>query len=359
MAASIVGIGVWLPEDTRRNTDWPASFVEEGSKRGERTLNDILLSDDPRSAELMRPYQTEEGDPFLGATVRRVARTDETTRNAATQAASAALEDAGIPAHRVTHLIGYDLVPDVITPPTATAVAYALRATDAHAFSVDGACATALTAMELAEGLLRADPTRVILAFQTHLLLRAMPLLHPATPGLGDAATAFVMAESGSGLGLRSVFGVTHGEFHDAVLWRRGSGEYGDTPWYLPGSDGFRLGTRVLIGVKYLQKETIAFGARTVEEAARRARISTGHIDVLCSVQPRSYIPGCIAERLDLPRDAAVTTYDEIAHVGGCGPIANLHAARDRGRLVPGTVVALYGQGAGFTRSGAILEVAR
>jgi 3-oxoacyl-[acyl-carrier-protein] synthase III len=73
-------------------------------------------------------------------------------------------------------------------------------------------------------------------------------------------------------------------------------------------------------------------------------------------VQPRGFLPGGIAERLGLPRERAVTTYEDIAHVGACGPVFNLQRARERGLVTPGTLVALYAQGAGFTRAAAILE---
>lgn len=54
----------------------------------------------------------------------------------------------------------------------------------------------------------------------------------------------------------------------------------------------------------------------------------------------------------------SLTTYERVAHIGGCGPVFNLATARAEGRLKRGDAVALYAQGAGFTRAAAILEVA-
>jgi 3-oxoacyl-[acyl-carrier-protein] synthase III len=104
-------------------------------------------------------------------------------------------------------------------------------------------------------------------------------------------------------------------------------------------------------------RDTVSFGATTVREAAERAQIDVGRIALLASVQPRGFIPRAIAERLGLPRERAVTTYPEIAHLGSCGPVFNLLRARELGMLAPGALVALYAQGAGFTRTAALLEV--
>jgi 3-oxoacyl-[acyl-carrier-protein] synthase III len=196
---------------------------------------------------------------------------------------------------------------------------------------------------------------KVVLLTNSHLLLRAMPMAHPATPGLGDAATAVVIAR-GKGLTLRSTFGRTHGEYARAVNWVRGINDDVDLPWWQAGGD-FRLGSRAPEQVKFLMRETVSFGATTLREAAARASIDVQRISVLASVQPRGFLPAAIAERLGLPRACAVTTYDEVAHIGVCGPFFNLAHARKLGLLEPGAIVAMYGQGAGFTRSAALLEV--
>jgi 3-oxoacyl-[acyl-carrier-protein] synthase III len=103
-------------------------------------------------------------------------------------------------------------------------------------------------------------------------------------------------------------------------------------------------------------RDTVTLGAATLREAAVRASVSVAELRVIASVQPRGFLPHAIAERLGLPREFAVTTYEDVAHVGACGPVFNLARARALQRLVPGVLVGMYGQGAGFTRAAAILE---
>ena len=53
---------------------------------------------------------------------------------------------------------------------------------------------------------------------------------------------------------------------------------------------------------------------------------------------------------------ALKSPFDEYAHLGGVGVVANLLAARAGGALDPGARVVLYAQGAGFTRAAALLS---
>jgi 3-oxoacyl-[acyl-carrier-protein] synthase III len=186
-------------------------------------------------------------------------------------------------------------------------------------------------------------------------LLRVFPLAHPACPGLGDGASAMVVAR-GPGLALRATFAVTHGEHARAVTFVRGQDDASDAPWWKAGGD-FRLGSRAPELAKLLMRDTVSFGAATVREIAERAGADVERIAVLASVQPRGFLPGAIAERLGLARERAITTYGEIAHVGACGPAFNLERARRLGLLTRGSLVALYAQGSGFTRSAALIEV--
>ena len=87
---------------------------------------------------------------------------------------------------------------------------------------------------------------------------------------------------------------------------------------------GFCLGSRAHEGAKFLMRETVSFGAKTVREAAARASVDVERIGVLASVQPRGFIPGATAQHLGLGRDRAVTTYEEVAHIGGSGLVFNL-----------------------------------
>jgi len=352
--SAIVGIGTWLPEKIRANDAWPDSFRERGKVRGDRTFNDIPVTDDPVAAAILeRDLTAEASDPFLGVTSRHVA--DDRTRSADAEAYAAerALADARTAASDVDLILSHSIVTDRLVP-TGPAVANAIGARGARAFGVDAACAAAVAQLEIADAYITAGLARVVLLVQSHLLLRAMPMEHPACPGLGDGATAMVVAR-GPGLEIRGTFCHTHGEFSDAVTWVRGVTDETDPSWWKPGGE-FRIGSRAPELAKVLMRDTVSYGAKTIREAAAAAKADLRKIAAVASVQPRGFIPGAIAEHLGLPRERGVTTYSHIAHVGPCGPVFNLERARTLGLLQKGSLAALYAQGAGFTRAAAIVE---
>lgn len=355
MNAAVVGIGTWLPEQVRTNAAWPPTFYERTLQPGDRTFNDIPAPLDERAAAIVeRDLAAEALDPMLGATRRHLADASLSSAQAEAHAGRAALLDAGIDPLDVDLVLSYAIVPDRVAPQTGPAVAHLLGARRAQAIAIETACASSLSQLEIALAYVRAGLAKHVLLTQSHLVLRAFPLLHPACPGLGDAASALVVSR-GPGLSILSTFGQTHGEHAISVTWVRGNDEASDIPWWCAGG-ALRIGSRDPEGAKFLMRETVNFGADAIRQAAHRAQIDVERIAVLASVQPRGFMPGAIAEHLGLARERAVATYDQIAHVGACGPIFNLSAARKQGRLESGALVALYGQGAGFTRAAAILR---
>jgi 3-oxoacyl-[acyl-carrier-protein] synthase-3 len=352
---AIVGIGTWLPTKTKANSDWPESFSKRDHIKGDRTFNDIPASDDQRAAEItFRDLSKEMTDPFLGAKIRHIA--DDTTSSAQAEvfAAEQALLDAGISGSEVDVVLSNALVPERVCPYNAPYVIHAIGAKNGWAASIDQACASIITQLEFAWLLIQSGRAKVVLITQSHLILRTTPPLHPAAPGLGDGASAIVV-KKGNGLAIRATHTVTHGEFSLAVTYIRGVDDNTDTPWWKAGGD-FCAGSRDPSLAKFLMRETVAFGSKTVREAAEKANIDVQHINVLASVMPRGFIPGAIAEHLGLPRDRAPTTYEETAHLGGSGILFNLARARTLNMFTPNGYIALYGQGSGFTRAAAILQ---
>ncbi len=360
-AACIVGLGTWLPETVRTNDAWPASFAKRDHVRGDRTFNDIPSSTDPIAAAFVdRELSREAGDPFLGAVTRYVAEPQTSSLDAEACAAMRAIEDAGIDPSEIDLVLAFSAVPDRVSPSSACGVAHRVGAVKARAIGMDAACASAIVQLEMARAYLDSGLAKTALLVHSHLMLRAMGFAHPASPGLGDAASAVVVTRGSVGSAqawaIRATHVRTHGEFAQAVTWVRGADDPSDIAWWKAGGD-FRPGSRQPEAVKVLMRDTVAYGARTLREVAQQAGVDVERIGVFASVQPRGFLPGAIAGYAGLPRERAVTTYERIAHVGSCGPVFNMEQARTDARLGKGELIGLYGQGAGFTRAGALLEV--
>ena len=354
MVAKIVGIGAYYPDRVLTNDAWPADFGKRERHGDDRTFNDIPPAQDLHAERITARHLAAEAlDPFLGCERRHIADEQMTSSEAEAIAARAALDDAGMSANEVDMLISYAMVPDVVAPPHACRVTHLLGSSRAMAWGVEAACAALIVQLATAAALVESDRAKTVVLTQSHLLLRAMPRLHPATPGLGDAATACVVRSEGRGLEIIAIHGATHGEFFDAVGWVRP--EVDEQRWWKAGG-AYRLGSRNPTAAKQLMRDTVAIGARTVREVCDRARIAVENIDLFASVMPRGWVPPSILECLDLPADRAVTTYRHTGHLGAVGPMANLLFARDQNRVRDGAVVALYAQGAGFARGAVLLR---
>jgi 3-oxoacyl-[acyl-carrier-protein] synthase-3 len=354
MRACILGVGQWLPETVRTNEAWPPEFAEARSRRAsERALVHIATghAGDLCDRVVARHIATEADDPFLGSTRRRVADDHMSARQAEALAAEAALADAGIAGRDVDMLISWSLVPDHITPPSACWVAHAIGAKRAFAVGVDVACASALIQMEYAAAMIESGRIEYAVLTQSHLATRTFAMMHPASPGFGDAATAIVMGK-GPGHELLGSHAVSQGEYYDAILWTRGADD--DRPWFMTGNP-LQCGTKDSDAARQLIQNGVRIGVQTVRELMDSHGLPVAELGALISVQPRRWFPGAIAEALELP-DIAPQTFDEFAHLGAAGTVTNLIAARERGLLQQGTLVAFYAQGAGFTRAAALVR---
>lgn len=352
MPTRISGLGQWLPQTVRTNAAWPANFAEVAKASDTRELVDVEPCPTCRADEIALRYMaTEADDPFLGAVERRVADAAATAPEAEAAAAMDALADAGLAPSDLDVVLSWAIVPERVSPPSAPKVAHLIGAHNAYAVGTDAACASIIAQLEIAAALIESGRARHVLLTQSHLITRVFRLFHPASPTVGDAATAVVVSASDEPSILRTV-AQSDGSYYEAVTWCRGASH--DPPWWKAGS-AYYLGSRDIAAAHELVRSTVRLASETVANLAAVNGVCVGDFDVLASVQPRRWIPAAIAEALDADM-LAPQTYDRLGHLGGCGVVANLLAARNEGRIKSGSRVVLYAQGGGFTRAAALIS---
>jgi 3-oxoacyl-[acyl-carrier-protein] synthase-3 len=342
--ATILGAGEYRPARVRRNDFWPSDF---GAGRPHVLTEITRAQGDPCAEIVQRHLQSELGDPFMGTRERRVADDTLSSHEAQALAARAALDDAGLEPNEIDYVLSYALTPERPAMACAPWIVGSLGMERAVGVGLDAACGSLIAQLVFASSLIQSGLARKVLLTQAHLAARIMPAEHPASPNLGDLATAVVVGASDRP-GILVHEAATQAEYADAVVWARRHGGV-EPRWWEPGGR-FQLGTLDHARAQELVARTVHIARDTMLSACRRAEVAPDEVSLLCSVQPRAWIPKAIAEAADFKNAQAPSTFSELAHVGACGPVANLLQGRREGLLNPGTLVGLYAQGAGFTR---------
>lgn len=352
--AAIVGAGEYRPETIRTNAAWSPDFARESLGQAQQVFTDIPTREgDPCAAIVARHLRAELDDPFVGAVARRVAEPSVSPAEAQALAAQNALADAGLAPQDIDVVLSLGFLPDRPAVPCASRVMKHLGMNGGLAFDVDNAHASALTQLVLATSLIENKRAKRVLLTQSHVITRAVPLTHRTSPNFGDLASALVL-EASDEPGVLAHHAETHPQYADAIAFTR-AGEEAGRPWW-EGGGPFTLGTLDSRGTQDVIARTVARARDALLSACRQAGISIGDVRALCSVQPRGWIPASIAEAAGLDPARAPSTFKELAHVGSCGPVANLLEARRTFGLRCGDYVAFYAQGAGLTLVASIVR---
>ncbi len=269
---------------------------------------------------------------------RHAAAGPDTTTELATEAARAALDDAGIAAAEVDLVVVGTMTPDRACPQVAPLVAHRLGATGAAAFDVAAACTAWLSALATAGAQVEAGRAHCALIIGVDVLSRVLdPTDKMTAPLFADGAGAAVLVAGDGGGRLGPVVLASDGS--DAELITCGVG-----------------GTIAMDGHATFRR---AVGAMTgaATRVCDRAGIAVSDLDLVVPHQANARITAAVAERLGLPLDRIV---DDIAEVGNTSAatlplaLARAHAA---GRLpVGGGRVLLAAFGAGLTWGAALLD---
>jgi 3-oxoacyl-[acyl-carrier-protein] synthase III len=351
MNAQLRSMALWVPETIVQSEFESFRRPGDGGNRTEPDpLLDVHAGEGEASAIMRALIEDERRDPKRGTRERRVSH-GETSAEAEARAATIAMKRAGVLPREISHVLSWCMVPDDIGP-HAPRVAHLAGIEHAFAINVDVACASVVAQLELSCALIESGRARTVLATQSHLLSRALPQGSRLAPFVGDAATAFIVS-GGSKSSKIHFASHSDGSASEAVVWSRIDGSR--APWYASGAQ-FAPGTRDREKAQSLVTHTLDYGATTVREACALAGTRPQDLEVLATVQPRRWVPEGIARALGMQDFLAPTTFERFAHLGGCGVIANLLEAKQRGLLREGAMVALYAQGAGFTRAAAIAQ---
>jgi 3-oxoacyl-[acyl-carrier-protein] synthase-3 len=343
--AGILGIGVYLPDEVRRNDWWPTEVVERW--KAPRANDPVAANGDDRVSEAIRELA---GDPFGGAVERRVLPENMAASDMEVAAARRALISAGVDADEVGLLLVSSWMPDVIGTNAACTVHAGLGLpTDCVTLSTESSFNGFHHQVSLATGMIASGSVRFAVLVQSSSISRFLSYDMPSSAWSGDGATAVVMGPVGEGFGLLGAAHRTDGSLQGGLLVG------------IPGARWFDVGQPILYSQRPdLSRKILSMieecASESISAALARAGLTTADVDVYASHQPVPWFRRVTQEAAGLEHARSVDTF---AHTGGLA-VANvpvmLAAACEQGLLRSGDIVVTHSGGSGGTWSSLVLR---
>ncbi|XXQ68753.1 beta-ketoacyl-ACP synthase III [Neisseriaceae bacterium B1] len=280
-----------------------------------------------------------------GIKARHLAADNEKTSDLSTNAARAALENAGMKADDIDLIIVATTTPDMQFPATATIVQHNLGISGCPAFDVQAVCAGFMYAITTANAYIKSGMAKNALVIGADIFSRIVDWNDRSTCVLfGDGAGAVVLGASENA-------GIVHSKLH-------ADGAYRDL-LYVPAqmSEGKVCGSPFVHmdgpGVfKFAVKQLAAVADEVISEAGYTAE----QIDWIVPHQANRRIIEASAKHLGLSMDKVILTVAEHANTSAASIPLALDAGIRNGRIKRGQNLLLEGIGGGFAWGAVLIK---
>ena len=313
--------------------------------------------------------QVDTSDEWIrertGITQRHIAGEGETTASLATDAARAALADAGLGIGDIDLIVLATATPDQTFPATATLVQHRLGGRGFPAFDVGAVCSGFLYALSTADALLRTGMAHRALVIGAETFSRILDWEDRATCVLfGDGAGALVLAaeendgkrggEGGSGAGSEA-----GNEDGPGILASRlhADGEHNQLLFVDGGPSTTGTVGKLRMKGREVFRHAVVNLAEVLGEVMDQAGIAADQIDWIVPHQANLRILEATAKKLGLPFDKVVVTLDRHANTSAASVPLALDNARRDGRIRTGDLVLLEAMGGGFTWGASLIRI--
>ncbi|MEE4288390.1 MAG: beta-ketoacyl-ACP synthase III [Erythrobacter sp.] len=290
-----------------------------------------------------------------GIRQRHVAGEGETTATLATEAARAALADAGLEPADIGLIVVATATPDNTFPATATKVQHALGCNGGVAFDVAAVCSGFLYALGVADSLLRTGTASRALVIGAETFSRILDWEDRTTCVLfGDGAGAVVLEAPGVGDKTGS-----DGAPKPGIIATRlhADGAQHDLLYVDGGPSTTQTVGHLRMKGREVFRHAVVNLAQVLAEVLEDAGISASEIDWVVPHQANARILDATAKKLGIPAHKVVVTVDIHANTSAASVPLALDTARRDGRIKPGDLVMLEAMGGGFTWGASLLRM--
>ena len=295
-----------------------------------------------------------------GIKARHMLADDENGSDAGTEAALKALEDAGIAAEDITHVLTATCTPDYLCPSTACIISGKIGSHGAMAFDLNAACTGFVYGLDVANSILAGKPGAKVLLVGSEAFTRRLNWEDRTTCILfGDGAAAAVLTNGDAGTPkrclpsaprLRDVRCGADGRQYPLLTVGGGTNRN-----YKPGDpvqDDFYLQMQGREVFKQAVRSLSAVCSELLEDNG----LTLEDIDLFIPHQANLLIIEAVGDRLKLGSEKIFVNLDEYGNTSAASIPLGIGDACAQGRIRPGSRVLLSAFGGGFTWGAALLE---
>ena len=295
-----------------------------------------------------------------GIKARHMLADDENGSDAGTEAALKALEDAGIAAEDITHVLTATCTPDYLCPSTACIISGKIGSHGAMAFDLNAACTGFVYGLDVANSILAGKPGAKVLLVGSEAFTRRLNWEARTTCILfGDGAAAAVLTNGDAGTPkrclpsaprLRDVRCGADGRQYPLLTVGGGTNRN-----YKPGDpvqDDFYLQMQGREVFKQAVRSLSAVCSELLEDNG----LTLEDIDLFIPHQANLRIIEAVGDRLKLGSEKIFVNLDEYGNTSAASIPLGIGDACAQGRIRPGSRVLLSAFGGGFTWGAALLE---
>ena len=346
----ILGLGMSLPRDVRRNTWWPAETIARWTAQPVIDPPDAIVSSDDSVAAALR---SQVADPFQGSFERRVLGSDESLLDLELGAARAAIERSGVERDWIDLLLTDSLARPALATNWACNLHHHLGLrSDCFALQTEGTQHAFLLQLSIAEAMITSGRAHYALLIQSSGASRILDYNDPLSVIFGDGATAAIIGPVANGFGILAVSHRTDGAQANTMIASVPGGT-----WYDAGRAYLHITDRA--AMKDILYRTIERAEEVVAAVLSRSGVRAEDVAVFAMYQGVSWLQRMVQERVGLERARTIDVFHETGNLFGASMPSVLTAAEKRNLLRPGDLVVTVSGGSGMTYGAAVMRWGR
>jgi 3-oxoacyl-[acyl-carrier-protein] synthase III len=281
----------------------------------------------------------------VGVNQRHWVGPDQFCSDLATEAAKAALKNAGMQADEIDLIIVGTTTPDRTFPAVAVMVQDNLGIRSGAAFDIQAVCSGFVYGLTIADSMLKSGQAKRALVIGAETMSKIIDPEDRTTAVIfGDGAGAMILeAQETTDRGILSCHLYSDGQFKDYLYVDGGPGH------------GPQVGHIRMRG-KEVMRHAIEKIGQSVEDALNKLKLTVDDIDWFVPHQANYRIIKGISHHFGIPMEKMVVTIDRHANTSAASiPLAMAEAVSD-GRIKPGHLVICEALGGGFTWGSAVMR---